>query len=331
MFLYFFIIYFFYEWDNLSLSSNSSNNVPLIVRTCNIYKCKSCHPEAKKLSQNEIKLIKEKINHMNKPRKWKICRGYHCKYCRYQCMKINKYIEDEYFYYAINKDIENKDENKNENIKYNILENQPKIIENKNLEEDLDINEYKSVKIAKDGNCLLYSILTYLNIELKYANMLRKLIAKEVEDFEWNEEVLEGLLIESKSEIINKIKKENSFLGYKDITPFLTKYKITLKIWLKDDRYRGNGWLSINQKENEDHYIIGVSFHQGKFPEKDCEGHYSGIENKNLNMTNELKLKILQEFIKIAEKEKIIKEPSNKSKFNILIWNVKSIIRLYKN
>ena len=46
-------------------------------------------------------------------------------------MKINKYIEDEYFYYAINKDIENKDENKNENIKYNILENQPKIIEKK--------------------------------------------------------------------------------------------------------------------------------------------------------------------------------------------------------
>ena len=58
------------------------------------------------------------------------------------------------------------------------------------MEEDLDINEYKSVKIAKDGNCLLYSILTYLNIELKYANMLHKLIAKEAEDFELNEEVL---------------------------------------------------------------------------------------------------------------------------------------------
>ena len=100
----------------------------MMVRACNIYKCKSCHTEAKKLSQNEIKLIKEKINHMNKPRKWKICRGYHCKYCRYQCMKINKYIEDEYFYYAINKDIENKDENKNENIEHNKLKNQLKII-----------------------------------------------------------------------------------------------------------------------------------------------------------------------------------------------------------
>ena len=42
-----------YEWDNLSLSSNSSNNVSLTVRTCNIYKCKLCYPEAKKMRKSD--------------------------------------------------------------------------------------------------------------------------------------------------------------------------------------------------------------------------------------------------------------------------------------
>ena len=50
--------------------------------------------------------------------------------------------------------------------------------------------------------------------------------AKEAEDFKWNEQTLEELLIESKSELLNKIKKKNSFLRYKDMTPVLIKYKL---------------------------------------------------------------------------------------------------------
>ena len=80
--------------------------------------------------------------------------------------------------------------------------------------------------MAGDGNYLISSILTYLNIQIQYKTTLRNQMAKTSEDYEWDKEILTTLNYEENFDIAEKIKTPNSFIGYVEITPLLKKYNI---------------------------------------------------------------------------------------------------------
>ena len=93
---------------------------------------------------------------------------------------------------------------------------------------------------------------------------LRNQMAKAAENYEWNEEILTSLNYQDNFNIAEKIKTPNSFIGYMEITPWLKKYNINLKLWLEDVRYKSAPWLSINQSdvnENTQNKIY-ISFKQ---------------------------------------------------------------------
>ena len=105
--------------------------------------------------------------------------------------------------------------------------------------------------MAGDRNCLISSILTYLDIPLQYTAALRNQMAKIAEDYEQKQEILTSLNYQDNFDIAEKIKTPNSFIGYMEITPWLKKYNINLKIWLEDIRYQSSPWLSINQNDQK--------------------------------------------------------------------------------
>ena len=47
--------------------------------------------------------------------------------------------------------------------------------------------------MAGDGNYLISSILTYLNIQIQYKTTLRNQMAKTSEDYEWDKEIITTL------------------------------------------------------------------------------------------------------------------------------------------
>ena len=217
---------------------------------------------------------------------------------------MNKYIEEEYLYYFLNKPCEQQKIKVNEGYENNNnINSQVQKINVENIPENEEIyDKNKKINIKLDGNCLLNEILSYLGIEQTYTQALRKLIANEASNYSWEQETLDALNIKDKTELIKKINENYSFSGYKDITPFLIKYKIVLKIWLEDDRYKGNGWLNINDNYSRDHNIIKVSFKQGKHPELDLEGHYSGIIKDEPEKIKNLKTTLKNELIIIQRK-----------------------------
>ena len=135
-----------------------------------------------------------------------------------------------------------------------------KTIEEYKLEENLD--NFKKIEVNGDGNCLISSILTYLDIPLQYTKTLRNHIANAAEEYEWNNEILTSLNYQDNIDIAEKIKTPNTFIGYMEITPWLKKYKINLKLWLENIRYKSSPWLSINQNNSEEteQFKIYLSF-----------------------------------------------------------------------
>ena len=51
-------------------------------------------------------------------------------------------------------------------------------------------------------------------------------MAKISEDYEWDKEILTTLNYEDNFDLAEKIKTQNSFIGYVEITPLLKKYNI---------------------------------------------------------------------------------------------------------
>ena len=176
-------------------------------------------------------------------------------------LKINPYIEQEILEYSINLNSKSDKNHKiNDNSKYItaktkhigdkivIDEKQNKKKEEYKLEENLD--NFKKIEVNGDGNCLVSSILTYLDIPLQHTNTLRNLIAKTAEEYEWNNKILTSLNYQDKHDIAKRIKTPNTFIGYMEITPWLIKYNVNLKLWLEDVRYQSSPRLSINQNDS---------------------------------------------------------------------------------
>ena len=311
---------------------------------CNLYKCNYCHPNRPKLTKEEINEIKEKIKNKKQPRNLKTCNN-RCDKCFHMALKINPYIEQEILEYSIKQKTKSEQNKKiNDNSKYNTAktnhisdtiqnkEKQNKTIEEYKLEENLD--NFKKIEVNGDGNCLISSILTYLDIPLQYTKTLRNHIANAAEEYEWNNEILTSLNYQDNIDIAEKIKTPNTFIGYMEITPWLKKYNINLKLWLEDIRYQSSPWLSINQNNSEEteQYKIYLSFKQGTRADLDLEGHYNPIipiigVNKKLKDTIYNDLNTLKEN---TYKNKIYNNQQNQNdekilSINILIWNVKSI------
>ena len=191
------------------------------------------------------------------------------------------------------------------------------------------MDNFKKIEVNGDGNCLVSSILTYLDIPLQHTNTLRNLIAKTAEEYEWNNEILTSLNYQDKHDIAKRIKTPNTFIGYMEITPWLIKYNVNLKLWLEDVRYQSSPWLSINQNDSEEieQHKIYLAFKQGTRADLDLEGHYNPII-PIIGVSKKLKETIYNELNKINLNINQIKynnETENTLLINILIWNVKSI------
>ena len=140
-------------------------------------------------------------------------------------LKINTYIEQEILDYIIlqinnNSQYQSINNNSNQNPakNINIIDTQQnghqknKTNEEQKLEESLE--SFDKIKVAGDGNCLISSILTYLNIPPQHTTTLRNQMAKAAEDYEWDKEILTSLNYEDNLDIAEKIKTPNSFIGY---------------------------------------------------------------------------------------------------------------------
>ena len=61
-------------------------------RSCNVIRCKLCHPSQPNLTKQEIERIKELNKKKTKPRTLKYCRQ-HCDNSKNYCIKANYYIK----------------------------------------------------------------------------------------------------------------------------------------------------------------------------------------------------------------------------------------------
>ena len=127
-------------------------------------------------------------------------------------------------------------------------------------------------------------------------------MAKTAEDYEWEQEILTSLNYQDNIDIAEKIKTPNSFIGYIEITPWLKKYNINLKIWLEDTRYQSSPWLSINQNDQKTstQNKIYLSFKQGTRPDLDLEGHYNPLI-PNIRSNQQLRVTIYNDLNQLNE------------------------------
>ena len=306
------------------------NNLPKGKRIkCNTYRCRKCNPLSPKLTKEEIKIIQERNKNRTKPRQLKYCTN-NCKICNIYIQKANYYIEQEILEYCIKqneikdnkqreqKESESQPEDKNEKyIKQTILDdNNLSIKDNFNL-----------IKIRGDGNCLYRAILESLEINQKYHTTLRELAAKITEHRNWNIDQLTAYKVDSPKELADKIREPNSFSGEEAIISLAEYLKLTISIYMND---RGKTWIRLNAKqENEKIYL---EFNQGKYADKDLEGHYNTLLPKVERATKAKE--ILNKYIAENETKQI--EATNKknhpnsnknniNKIKILIWNTQGL------
>lgn len=284
---------------------------------CNIWKSKKCHPNSPKLSKQEIIKINEKMNKLKTKRKLKECNG-RCLFCTKSAEITNKYITEN------NAKIEE------------VLKEKDKIkIEEKMKEEDIimdepntnpqipahdnkpNINELVRIETRGDGNCLPRAILQQLELNQEKHLLLRHEISKSILEFDIDKDILKALNYDNKNELAKEILKPNKFIGYLEITPFLIKYNLKCNIYLEDNPLKGNKWISLNDKseENNNQEQIYLSYHQGKY--EHLEAHFTCLKNPVLQAT-QFKSKI-NALIEGDDKEK------EKIPINLMIWNIDSI------
>ena len=93
---------------------------------------------------------------------------------------------------------------------------------------------------------------------------------------------------------------------------------------------RGKTWIKLNNKEENE--TIYLEFTQGKYADKDLEGHYNTFQPCRQHPSNaKLKAKKILKEMKDNKLEKTLKQNNpkinnnNSNKINILIWNTQGL------
>ena len=296
---------------------------------CNVLRCKKCHPNQPKLTKKEIERIKELNNKRTKPRALKYCQK-ECKSCKNYCERANYYIEQEILKYYLKGMPNTNQENNNQEIgdkepNQELPGNEEEQIELADHNKEIDVY-FDLIKINGNGNCLFKSILESLNIEQAKHKILREIAAKSIEERKWDQNVLEGLKINSPKELADKVRQEDSFVGETAISSLAEKLGITIAIYLKDTTQK---WIKENDVEGQD--IIYLEYCQGKYANLDLEGHYNSLKPKI-----QYKLKSKEKIIELIEEtnkeiigRNILKninvQQITNNKIKILLWNIQSI------
>ena len=143
------------------------------LNRCNVYRCKTCHPYSLKLTENEIKAIKEKNLKSSKPRQLKYCSN-KCKLCKAYIIRAIYYIEQKILEYYLasqqiqeHKNIQNQDEKEKKlNEVRKKIDQAPERISL--ADNNLKISDnFIQKKVSGDRNCLYRSILESLGIYQK--------------------------------------------------------------------------------------------------------------------------------------------------------------------
>ena len=306
-------------------TEETKNKIPLseepppetkIVLKCNVWKCRYCHPNSPRLTKEQIQQIRNKMNTQKKPRKLKKCNHPYCDFCDKQIDIANKYIQE-----FNDKLKEEKVNNQNINSKEQTIEEIPAkniIIADppKSLEINNDINEYIIKDPDGDGNCCPRAILLSCGLDDEDHQIIRKEIAKSIQEFKWDEDTLKALGYSNKEELTSIAEKSGNFIGYEELTPFLIKYNIKLNLYTKDKYFKGKEWIYINSKPKEDQEEISLWYKQGSY--QTLTGHYLALIKEN-TIPKQFKKKLLN--LINAEKN----ENQIKTQINIMVWNLRSI------
>lgn len=254
-----------------------------------------------------------------KPRKLKECKYEWCSYCQRYIKKANQYIAMEnreiQEYNTKRENAPNSSSNHDDDI---IMKEEDTTKEIKESSTNPNINDYERIKVQGGGNCAFRAILTTAGIKAEEWLYLRKLTAQKIKEYNWEKDVLEALNYSSSEELANKIENSNCFVGYEELTPLIQYYDIKCYIYLSDDKYKKNKWITINDKEsNTQQESIKLWLHQGTHPE--LEGHYDALINEN-NHPIKFKEKLQKDIQAIK-----LNEEHNKPEVNIMLWNCDSL------
>lgn len=254
-----------------------------------------------------------------KPRKLKECKHEWCAYCQRYIKKANQYIAMEnreiQEYNTKRENAPNLSSNHDDDI---IMKEEDTTKEIKESSTNPNINDYERIKVQGGGNCAFRAILTTAWIKAEEWLYLRKLTAQKIKEYNWEKDVLEALNYSSSEELANKIENSNCFVGYEELTPLIQYYDIKCYIYLSDDKYKKNKWITINDKEsNTQQESIKLWLHQGTHTE--LEGHYHALINEN-NHPIKFKEKLQKDIQAIK-----LNEEHNKTEVNIMLWNCDSL------
>lgn len=149
----------------------------------------------------------------------------------------------------------------------------------------LNIEEFEKIEIKGGGNCAFRAILESADLKPEEWKILRKITAKLIREFNWGETIT-ALNYRIPDDLADKVETTNFFVGYEELTTFFKHYNIKCNIYLTDDKYKKNRWITINdQNENNiTQELIYLSLHQGTHPE--LEGHYDALIHPNIQPTN---------------------------------------------
>ena len=256
------------------------------------------------------------MNSQKYPRKLKKWNHLYCDFCDKQIDIANKYIQE--FNDKLKEQIANQqDSSINEQTKTEEIPDKNIIIADppKNQEASKDINDYIIKDPEVDGNCCPRAILLCCGLEEEDHQIVRKEIAKSIQEFKWDEDTLKALGYNSKEELINIAEKPGNFIGYEELTPFLIKYNIKLNLYTKDKYFKGREWIHINSKPTKQEEIT-MWYKQGSY--QTLTGHYQALIKEN-TAPKQLKKKLLN----LINKHK--KENHIKTKVNIMVWNLRSL------
>ena len=284
---------------------------------CNIWKCKKCHPHSPKLSKQQIIKINEKMNNLKTKRKLKECNG-RCLFCIKSAEISNKYITEHN--QKIDEAIKEKEKLKNEErIKEDdiIMEEPNANLQTSTKNKRPNINELIRTETKGDGNCLPRAILQQIDIDSDKHLILRHEISKAILEFDIEKDILKALNYDNKEELAEEVKKPEKFIGYLEITPFLIKYNLKCNIYLEDNSLKGNKWIILNDKtqEQKNQEQIFLSYYKGKY--EHLEAHYTCLKDPNHQAVQFKKL-----IMTILEGENKIQE---KIPINLMLWNIDSL------
>ena len=120
------------------------------------------------------------------------------------------------------------------------------------------------------------------------------------------------------------------FLGHEEITPLLIKYNLKLNIYMKNEIFRNNRWITINEQGTGGSIYVT---YKGEKNTQDKSGHYNAYINPAIDRSKErnIILRIIGE--QSNEERNDVEMVNNEalennrilSKINILLWNAKSL------